>query len=71
MMERDGSLGEGGGQVLRTALSLAMGTGEPFRIRQIRARRTRSGLMRQHLVAVQAASLICGARDSTSPAAPR
>lgn len=62
MMELDGSLGEGGGQILRTALSLAMITGEPFRIRQIRARRTRPGLMRQHLVAVQAASQICGAR---------
>jgi RNA 3'-terminal phosphate cyclase (ATP) len=62
MIELDGSLGEGGGQILRTALTLAMVTGEPFRIRQIRARRSKPGLMRQHLVAVQAASLICGAQ---------
>src|SRR6059058_5932682 len=62
MIELDGSSGEGGGQILRTALTLAMVTGAPFRIRQIRARRSKPGLMRQHLVAVQAASQICGAR---------
>lgn len=61
MIELDGSAGEGGGQILRTALTLAMITGRPFRIRQIRARRSKPGLMRQHLVAVQAASQICGA----------
>jgi RNA 3'-terminal phosphate cyclase (ATP) len=62
MIELDGSAGEGGGQILRSALTLAMVTGRPFRIRQIRARRAKPGLMRQHLVAVQAASQICGAR---------
>jgi len=61
MTELDGSAGEGGGQILRTALTLAMITGRPFRIRQIRARRAKPGLMRQHLVAVQAAAQICGA----------
>jgi RNA 3'-terminal phosphate cyclase len=61
MIELDGSTGEGGGQILRTALTLAMITGRPFRIRQIRARRAKPGLMRQHLVAVQAAAQICGA----------
>ncbi|MFC5552297.1 RNA 3'-terminal phosphate cyclase [Massilia aerilata] len=61
MIELDGSSGEGGGQILRTALTLAMITGRPFRIRQIRARRAKPGLMRQHLVAVQAAARICGA----------
>lgn len=61
MIELDGSAGEGGGQILRTALTLAMITGRPFRIRQIRARRAKPGLMRQHLVAVQAAARICGA----------
>jgi RNA 3'-terminal phosphate cyclase len=61
MIELDGSTGEGGGQILRTALTLAMITGRPFRIGQIRARRAKPGLMRQHLVAVQAAAQICGA----------
>jgi RNA 3'-terminal phosphate cyclase (ATP) len=61
MIELDGSAGEGGGQILRTALTLAMITGRPFSIRQIRARRAKPGLMRQHLVAVQAAARICGA----------
>jgi RNA 3'-terminal phosphate cyclase (ATP) len=62
MIELDGSTGEGGGQILRTSLTLAMITGRPFRIRRIRARRSKPGLMRQHLVAVQAATQICGAR---------
>lgn len=62
MIQLDGSLGEGGGQVLRSALSLSMVTGQPFRIAHIRARRPKPGLMRQHLVAVQAAALICGAQ---------
>ena len=60
-LELDGSQGEGGGQVLRTALSLSMCTGQPFRIVNIRAKRKKPGLMRQHLTAVQAAAEICGA----------
>jgi len=64
MIELDGAAGEGGGQILRSSLTLAMITGRPFRIRQIRARRAKPGLMRQHLVAVQAASQICGAQVS-------
>ena len=59
MIELDGAAGEGGGQVLRTALTLSMITGQPFRIRNIRAGRQRPGLMRQHLVAVQAAARVC------------
>jgi len=39
MLLIDGSLGEGGGQILRTALGLSMVTGQPFRIENIRARR--------------------------------
>jgi RNA 3'-terminal phosphate cyclase (ATP) len=53
MLRIDGSRGEGGGQILRTSLALAMITGRPLHIRQIRARRTRPGLMRQHLTAVE------------------
>jgi RNA 3'-terminal phosphate cyclase (ATP) len=60
MIELDGAAGEGGGQILRSALTLAMITGQPFRIRNIRANRARPGLMRQHLVAVQAALQVCG-----------
>lgn len=61
MIELDGAAGEGGGQILRTALTLSMMTGQPFRIRNIRANRAKPGLMRQHLVAVQAVAKICGA----------
>ncbi|MBF0189376.1 MAG: RNA 3'-terminal phosphate cyclase [Magnetococcales bacterium] len=58
-LEIDGSKGEGGGQVLRTALSLSMITGTPIRIEAIRGKRTRPGLMRQHLTALHAATAIC------------
>jgi RNA 3'-terminal phosphate cyclase (ATP) len=61
MIELDGAAGEGGGQILRTSLVLSMITGKAFRIRRIRANRPKPGLMRQHLVAVQAAARICGA----------
>lgn len=61
MIELDGAAGEGGGQILRTALALSMITGQPFRIARIRANRPKPGLMRQHLVAVQAAARISGA----------
>jgi RNA 3'-terminal phosphate cyclase (ATP) len=61
IIEIDGAVGEGGGQILRTALSLSMITGQPFRIANIRANRPKPGLMRQHLVAVQAAAAVCGA----------
>lgn len=55
MMIIDGSQGEGGGQVLRTSLALSLATGTPFRIENIRAKREKPGLLRQHLTAVQAA----------------
>jgi RNA 3'-terminal phosphate cyclase (ATP) len=61
MIELDGSAGEGGGQVLRTTLTLSMITGQAFRITNIRARRAKPGLMRQHLVAVQAAAHVSDA----------
>lgn len=52
----DGSMGEGGGQVLRTSLALSIITGKPLRITNIRARRRKSGLLRQHLAALEAAA---------------
>lgn len=64
MIRIDGSLGEGGGQVLRTSLSLSMVTGTPFTIENIRANRPKPGLMRQHLTCVKAAAEICGGQAS-------
>jgi RNA 3'-terminal phosphate cyclase (ATP) len=58
MITLDGSQGEGGGQILRSALALSLVTGRPFRIHQIRARRPKPGLMRQHLACVEAAARI-------------
>lgn len=62
MIAIDGSQGEGGGQVLRSALALSLVTGKPFKITNIRARRKRPGLMRQHLTAVRAATEVGQAR---------
>jgi RNA 3'-terminal phosphate cyclase (ATP) len=56
MITIDGSFGEGGGQILRTALGLSLVTGKPFRIDKIRAGRKKPGLLRQHLTAVNAAA---------------
>lgn len=58
----DGSQGEGGGQILRTALSLSMMTGKPFILDHIRAGRSKPGLLRQHLTCVQAAAEISSAQ---------
>lgn len=54
----DGSEGEGGGQIVRTALTLGLVTGFPVRIRNIRGKRRKPGLLRQHLTAVRAAAAI-------------
>lgn len=61
MLTLDGSMGEGGGQILRTSLALSSVTGTPFRIRRIRAARPKPGLARQHLAAVRAAAEVAGA----------
>ena len=57
--EIDGSKGEGGGQILRSSLALALATGTPVRVRNVRAGRDRPGLLRQHLAAVRAAAAVC------------
>lgn len=62
MITIDGAQGEGGGQVLRTALALSLVTGQPFRIENIRAKRRKPGLLRQHLTAVEAATKIGNAQ---------
>ncbi len=64
MLQIDGSKGEGGGQVLRSSLALSMATGMPFEIVNIRAKRSKPGLLRQHLTAVEAAAKLCGAKVS-------
>jgi RNA 3'-terminal phosphate cyclase (ATP) len=58
----DGSIGEGGGQVLRTSLTLSLITGKSFALENIRSRRTKPGLMAQHLKAVEAAAEVGKAR---------
>ncbi len=62
MITIDGSFGEGGGQILRTSLALALVTGKPFAINNIRAGRKKPGLMRQHLTAIIAAAEIGNAK---------
>jgi RNA 3'-terminal phosphate cyclase (ATP) len=58
MITIDGSLGEGGGQILRTSLALSLTTQKAFRIKNIRAKRRKPGLLPQHLTALRAASEI-------------
>lgn len=58
MIVIDGSYGEGGGQILRTALALSLFTGKPFKLEKIRANRNPGGLQQQHLTCVNAAATI-------------
>ncbi len=62
VIEIDGSFGEGGGQILRTSLSLSALSGLPFRIFNLRKARQKPGLRAQHLACVRAAKQVCGAR---------
>ena len=62
MIILDGSEGKGGAQILRSALSLSMATGQPFRMYNIRASRKKPGLLRQHLTCVRAAARIWSAQ---------
>ena len=62
LLQIDGSIGEGGGQVLRSCLTLSMITGRSFHITSIRRNRKKPGLMAQHLLAVDAAKTICAAQ---------
>lgn len=62
MIEIDGSFGEGGGQILRTSLTLSLLTGQAVRLSRIRAKRSKPGLQPQHLMSVRAAAAIGNAR---------
>ena len=64
MIVIDGSYGEGGGQIFRTTISLAMCLGLAVRIENIRAGRRKPGLLRQHLTALRAAQQVCRAEVS-------
>lgn len=64
MIRIDGSYGEGGGQILRTALSLSACLKTSFEIFNIRKGRRRSGLLPQHLTSVNAVAKICSAEVS-------
>ena len=61
MVQIDGSHGEGGGQILRTSLSLSVLTGKPVTVARVRAGRSKPGLQPQHLMAVRAAAALCDA----------
>jgi len=61
MLKIDGSYGEGGGQILRSALALSMVEGREIEVHDIRANRPTPGLSHQHLMAIKASSEICGA----------
>lgn len=64
MIEIDGSYGEGGGQLVRTAVALSAVTGEEIKVTNIRKNRPNPGLKQQHLKALETAAKICGARVS-------
>jgi RNA 3'-terminal phosphate cyclase (ATP) len=68
VLEIDGSFGEGGGQILRTALSLSCLTQAPFRMVHVRKNRSKPGLQPQHLTAVKAPEAVCRAEvDGDTP----
>lgn len=62
MIELDGSHGEGGGQILRSALALSILTGKPFKLVNVRAGRKDPGLRPSHVMSVKSAAQICGGR---------
>lgn len=62
MIQVDGSLGSGGGQILRTACALSVATKKPCRIFNIRKLRPKTGLMPQHLLGIRALSQLCNGK---------
>lgn len=71
MIEIDGSYGEGGGQIVRTAVALSAVTGKPVRIKKIRQGRPKPGLAPQHAQAVSALARLCSAKiTGVKPGSP-
>lgn len=64
MIEIDGSLGEGGGQIVRTSIGLSLSTGQAVRVKNVRAHRKNPGLQKQHLTSLNAAAAISNANVS-------
>lgn len=62
MISLDGNYGEGGGQIVRTALALSTITNKPFEITNIRAGRPKPGLKNQHLFCIKALEQLCNAK---------
>ncbi len=62
MIKINGSEGEGGGQILRSSAALSLLTGKPFHITDIRGKREKPGMMRQHVTCIEAA---CAISDSS------
>jgi RNA 3'-terminal phosphate cyclase (ATP) len=72
MMEIDGSFGEGGGQIVRTAAALSAVTGTPVSITNIRKGRPKPGLAPQHVEALRALARLCNAQtDGVEPGSSR
>jgi RNA 3'-terminal phosphate cyclase (ATP) len=71
MLVLDGSMGEGGGQILRTSLALSLVSGTPFRLENIRGKRKKPGLLRQHLAAAKAVESIGAAVEGAELGASR
>ncbi len=61
MIEIDGSIGEGGGQIIRTSVAFSAVLQEPIRITNIRAKRANPGLRAQHMNAIKAVAELCNA----------
>ncbi|MBI4738938.1 RNA 3'-terminal phosphate cyclase [Candidatus Woesearchaeota archaeon] len=64
MIEIDGTYGEGGGQIVRTALALSALTGKSFHVVKIREGRKVPGLKQQHLKGIEAITKLCNATST-------
>lgn len=58
-IEIDGGFGEGGGQIIRSSVSLSAITGKPIKIKNIRKNRSTPGLRPQHLTAINILTKLC------------